>query len=95
MSQIKEFLNDPKRKQFLYMISIHDDWEKFESVGEIGDCLLRRSAKEFIKELGVDLPVVHIMKDIAFENYRNLFLYYREHMTELMRECNELRFASE
>ncbi len=53
------------------MQQIISDWNRFEHDGFIGDCLLRKTAKEEIDKVGMEgSRVTTIMRDIAFEVFR-------------------------
>lgn len=48
------------------------NWDAFERDGQIDECDLRHGAREVIMNMGhaVPLPIVHVMRDVAFECYR-------------------------
>lgn len=51
------------------ILRLIEDYETFERVGSIGDCALRRTAESLAPTFG---SIVLIMRDVAFEAYRNV-----------------------
>lgn len=61
------------------------DYEQFEKDGKIGDCLLRRTAQDFITENRMSSSaVVHLMKDFAFECLRFFYRISAFHTTSVL-----------
>ena len=56
------------------LFQIARDWEHFEREGAIGDCMLRDCAKQYVNQFPqvARPPIVHVMRDLAFEVYRAL-----------------------
>lgn len=71
MNLLHDFVD--KQLKVADMIRVIDEYEQFEKCGIIGDSILRSTAEEYIKQLGVTLSVAALMRDITFECYKILF----------------------
>ena len=76
MNIIRSYISILPRKEVLSLIK---DYEAFEQAGSIGDCALRRTAQDFTPP---GSSVVNMMRDVAFEAYRDVAYSYLEEVRD-------------
>lgn len=76
MNQLRNYVSGLMPKEVLRLI---EDYETFERAGSIGDCALRRAAQSFTPP---GCSVVSMMRDVAFEAYRNVAYSYLEEVRD-------------
>lgn len=69
MNPVREFVKNQTPET---IASIIRDWELFEEIGQIEDCVLREKTHELMHyHIHCVSNVVHWMKDLAMECYRH------------------------
>lgn len=69
-NDFRKFVTDRPKFELLQIVM---DWSIFEDVGAIGECLLRQLAREWCNLKLCGNFNVTVMKDIAFEAFRELY----------------------
>lgn len=67
MNAVREYVHDLSEND---LIQICFDYETFEIVGSIGDCVLRKHTNILMKKLGARTDVTTWMRDLTFEAWR-------------------------
>jgi len=73
------------------MDQIISEWNQFERDGVIGDCLLRRLAKNEIDKAGLGVSrITTVMRDITFEVFRRMTFELQNEMKKIEDASNEM-----
>ncbi len=62
-------------------VTLITQFEELSKVGHIGECALRELARKWRDNIGVsDVPIIGVMKEIAFECYKHFANRYHHHI---------------